>query len=249
MKQNNLFDLNIVDANQYTIAEELDRMLKESRFFRVLTLNSLMIISVLSDLKLKKWLQGSDLITADGQGIVLAMQLLNNTKVDSCSGIDLVYLLLEKSYRFYFVGARNNVINLVVDNVQKQFKNAKICGYSHGYLSDQDEDQVVADIRELKPDFILVGMGFPRQEKFIEKCSRHCDKGIAIGIGGVFDVLSGTKKKAPLFIKNSKLEWLFRAIQDPRRFMLFGNLVRYVIFVFGLFIKKNFFVKKVSKNI
>ena len=81
MKQNNLFDLNIVDANQYIIAEELDRMLKESRFFRVLTLNSLMIISVLSDLKLKKWLQSSDLITADGQGIVLAMQLLNNTKV------------------------------------------------------------------------------------------------------------------------------------------------------------------------
>ena len=248
MKQYNLFDLDIANANQFEISDYLGSVVPRKSFFRVLTLNSLMISSSLNDSNLKEWMKSSHLITADGQGIILGMKLLNNSTVQTCTGIDLVYLLLQKSYRFYFVGSTQDNIKLAVDKVHKQFPNADICGYSHGYLSSDEEAAVINHINLVKPDFILVGMGFPKQEYFIKRCSLECEQGVAVGIGGVFDVLSGAKKMAPSWIRFIKMEWFFRAIQDPRKFLSFGKLFAYLFYIVRLYCKRSLVKLKLLKN-
>ena len=249
MKQYKLFDLDIVDSDHIQVAEHLGSVVKNNRFYRVLTLNSIMIMSTITDINLKKWLKSSHLITADGQGIILGMKLLNNLNVKTCTGIDLVYLLLQKSYRFYFVGSSKDNIELAVQKVKRQFPNAMVCGYSHGYFSKDEEASILSDIQLTNPDFIFVGMGFPKQEYFIEQCSLICDRGIAIGIGGVFDVLSGVKKKAPSWVRYIKMEWFFRALQEPSKFLSFGQLFSYLFYILKIYVKKHFLRTKSFENV
>ena len=74
-------------------------------------------------------------------------------------------------------------------------------------------------------------MGFPKQEYFIQTLSQYCQHGVAIGVGGVFDILSGHKKRAPKWMRKKGCEWFFRTIQEPRRIFRWKALVLYVLFV------------------
>ena len=78
-------------------------------------------------------------------------------------------------------------------------------------------------------------MGFPKQEYFIQTLAQYCHSGVAIGVGGTFEVLSGMKSLAPVWVKVRGWEWIYRAIQDPKRFFRWKYLVYYIIFTFQNF--------------
>lgn len=84
-----------------------------------------------------------------------------------------------------------------------------------------DKDDIFTKIAEMKPDIVLVALGIPAQELLIEKHYEKFEKGIFMGIGGAFDVLSGMKNRAPKFFVNHNLEWLYRICKEPKRFKRF----------------------------
>ena len=103
----------------------------------------------------------------------------------------------------------------------------KIAGYQDGYV--QDKDAVFEEIVTLKPDAVLVALGIPAQEILIHKYYNRFDKGIFVGVGGSFDVLSGTKKRAPEIFIKLNLEWLYRIAKEPQRFKRFyDSNVRFI---------------------
>lgn len=238
MKKINLFDFDICNASPQLCSLSLKEMLSVDRFHRVVTLNPQMVMASLIDDHLKSWIQTADIITADGQGISLALRLLKQQSCQRCTGIDLVMELLQKPYRFYFVGGSSAVLERMLNSIQNKYPNAIVSGAYHGFLSDDQERDVIAEIEAVQPDFIFVAMGFPKQEYFIQHCSFVCKRGIAIGVGGVFDVLSGYKNRAPVWVQNMKMEWFFRSFQDPVRIFRLGYLFRYVVYVFKLFFLK-----------
>ncbi len=125
------------------------------------------------------------------------------------SGVDLVIeLLQQKGLSFYFVGSSEDVIKKTVDNTKRNYPNATIVGSSHGFFSEFDSPDVIKSIIDAKPDIILVGMGFPKQEYFIQTLAQYCHSGVAIGVGGTFEVLSGMKSLAPSWVKVRGLEWM-----------------------------------------
>ena len=119
----------------------------------------------------------------------------------------------------YLFGAKPEVIKDLVKVIREKYPNLNIAGTDNGYVNDKDA--VFEKMKKLQPDIILVALGIPVQEKLIYKHLKDFKKGIFVGVGGSFDVISGHKKRAPQIFINLKLEWLYRIITEPQRLKRF----------------------------
>lgn len=164
-------------------------------------------------------------VVPDGIAIVKACNMLKIPVTERIAGVDIAqYLLKEGNIQkksLYLFGAKPEVIDALAKKIKKEYPNINLLGYSNGYV--ENRDVVFEKIIKLKPDICLVALGIPHQEKLIYKYLDKFDKGIFVGVGGSFDVLSGCKKRAPkLFIKTNT-EWLYRIVTEPKRLKRFWN--------------------------
>jgi N-acetylglucosaminyldiphosphoundecaprenol N-acetyl-beta-D-mannosaminyltransferase len=226
------FGYTIWNESQDQCFANLDALVKSPGFHRVVTINPQMVAGAESDPLLKTWIKEADIIVADGVGIKWSGRLLHGYNLPVITGMSLVKLLLEMNcYSFYFVGATQHTIEKAVLFCENNYPGSKILGSHHGFFSAEKNKEINDDIIEKSPDFIFVGLGFPKQEYFIQYLSLTATRGIAIGVGGVFDVLSGNKRLAPNFFREWGLEWLYRGLQEPSRMRRWGFLFRYVFLV------------------
>lgn len=163
-----------------------------------------------------------DLI-ADGIGLVKMSGRYSNKLKERIPGIEIAEYLLSECNRLnksvYFYGAEEVVINKLIQVINNKYPNLHILGYKNGY--DYNRNEVFKDIVKQKPDLCLIALGVPAQEKLIYKNIQKFKKGIFVGVGGSFDVLSGTKKRAPRIFLKLNLEWLYRIIKEPSRIKRF----------------------------
>lgn len=162
-------------------------------------------------------------IVPDGIGVVKAAKILGYPIKERVAGIEIAQNLLEfldvTGRSLFLLGATEDVLQKLICKIQKQYPGIKLLGYQNGYV--QDKDAVLQKVLKLQPDVILVALGIPMQELLI---SRHYDeftKGIFIGVGGAFDVLSDAKKRAPQVFIDLNLEWFYRIISEPKRIKRF----------------------------
>lgn len=163
-------------------------------------------------------------IIPDGIGVVKALKLLKK-KAYRNTGIELVNHLLnyadKNSLKVFIYGAKEEVLSDFKHNCEQKWKNIKFSGLYNGY--DYDKEFVAEKIKKSDSDIILVALGTPRQEVFINSFYEDLDKGICVGIGGSIDVLSGHVKRAPEWFINHNLEWLYRITSEPKRLKRFWN--------------------------
>lgn len=163
-------------------------------------------------------------IVPDGIGVVKAANYIGINEINErITGVDISYTLLELANKYnksiYLLGASKEVIELTVKNINKEYPKVNILGYSDGYVDDKDD--VFKRIKNISPDIILVALGVPKQELLIAKHYDSFSKGIFVGVGGTFDVISGTKKRAPQIIQKLNIEWLYRIIGNKERIKRF----------------------------
>lgn len=167
-------------------------------------------------------------IIPDGIGIVKAANMLGAECDGKITGVDLAAFLLEMADKekksIYLFGAKEDVLNKLVAKIKNDYPNVTILGAKNGYI--KGKDSVFEEIINLEPDIVLVALGIPMQELLINKYYDNFDKGILVGVGGSFDVLSGSKKRAPQFFVVHNLEWLYRIVTEPSRLKRFyrGNI-------------------------
>ena len=176
-------------------------------------------------------LDKSTIIVPDGIGIIKGANLFGEKIEGTITGVELSKELFrianEKCKSLYLFGASNDVINKMVEMIKSKYSNIKILGFDNGYV--EDRQAVFEKMKELKPDIVLVALGIPNQELMIYNNLNYFDKGIFMGVGGSFDVLSGSKKRAPKFFVKSHLEWLYRITKEPKRLKrFFKSNVKYV---------------------
>lgn len=180
-------------------------------------------------------------IVADGIGIVKAAKFLDINIKERIPGVEISYGILEHANRYgkslYLFGASKEVIGLTVKKIKQSYPNVNILGYSDGYI--YDKDLVFENIKKLYPDIILVALGVPTQELLIGKHIDDFSKGIFIGVGGTFDVMSGTVKRAPQIFQKLNLEWLYRIAGDKKRMKRFYDSNIKFIFQIKKMSKKN----------
>ncbi len=170
-------------------------------------------------------------IIPDGIGIVKGAKALNYPIKETIPGIELTEEMLsycdEMGKSVFLFGATKEVVEKLENNLKEKYKNIKIAGTENGYV--EDKQKVFDKIKKLSPDLVLVALGIPNQEILIDKNFDSFNKGIFIGVGGTFDVLSGMKKRAPQFFRKLHIEWLYRIVVEPKRLnRFFKNNVRYI---------------------
>ncbi len=131
--------------------------------------------------------------------------------------IKLMELCVKKEYHIFLLGSKPDDLPLIREKLENQFPGIKIAGFHHGYFSEEDEEKIVNEINKSKPDVLILGMPSPKKEVFLLNQYNKINFKISLGIGGVFDILAGKKKPAPLIIKKMNIEWLYRFIQEPLR--------------------------------
>ena len=232
VSQVKLFGYSVELSTKANILEQIKHKAYSRKAWRVLTLNPEIVVGASANPVLLDWTRKSDCIVADGQGICWATKVLLNKKLTVTTGIDLVYdLIKQPELSIYFVGATQQTIDLTVKAVQKEEKHAVIAGYHHGYFKEDQVPTIVQDIIQSKATVVLVALGFPKQEQFIQQLDNKNFQGVTMGVGGSFDVVSGTKMGAPVWIRRVKCEWFYRGLQSPRRILRWGALWRFVIMV------------------
>lgn len=156
----------------------------------------------------------------DGIGIVLASKLTGGKIKERVTGFDLMIKLLENGNSnkrsAFFYGAKPEILHAALKNIELKYPNLVIAGGIDGYTS-MTEEEVVEQINRTSPDFLFVAMGFPRQELWLNRNVSKLDVKIFQDVGGSFDVLSGTVKRAPKFFLDYHLEWLYRSLSNPKR--------------------------------
>lgn len=200
-----------------------DNLINEKKMF-IVTANPETFMKSETDLELKKLLDDDNTtLVPDGIGIVKAARSINYSVCERITGIDIAVKLLEYANEFkkslYLFGAKKEVIEGMKDVLANKYPGIILIGASDGYVSNKDH--VFKEIAMLKPDIVMVAMGIPVQEKLIYKHLDKFKKGIFIGVGGSFDVISGSKKRAPKIFIKLNLEWLYRIICEPSRLKRF----------------------------
>ncbi len=224
---------------------EAHKKIKEAVFkkqpYFIVTANVENIYKAYKNPKLNKVFEKADIVTADGAGVLLAGKIIGSHFLERITGVDLseeLFKIGEKEdFRFYFLGTLPEILEKAVKNLRKRYPKLKIVGYQSGGSCSEDgyfdnDENIVKDIKNLKPNFVLVGLGCPKQEHWIQ---RHKDKfgAVCIGIGGSFDFWSGKEKRAPKLVQKAGLEWFYRLVQNPSlRFKRFFVLPKFFYLIF-----------------
>jgi N-acetylglucosaminyldiphosphoundecaprenol N-acetyl-beta-D-mannosaminyltransferase len=238
-----IMDLNFVHSTMNQLVFEVCNRIENNLKTFIVTANPEIVMHATNDSEYKEVLARADYITPDGIGIVIGSKVLSSPLKERLAGFDLMTQLLEASnnngYKIYLLGASPEVLERAVDNIQAKYHaKLQICGYHHGYFNQEKELYIIEEIRKYQPDLILVGLGFPRQENWINQFIDQFDKGIFMGVGGSFDVWAGNVKRAPLVWQKLNIEWLYRLIKQPSRWRRMMVLPQFLIKVIKIRIDK-----------
>lgn len=241
-----LFD-KLYNKSEESFYQILEKKLKENKKTFIVTANPETFMMSENDEEMKKLLLDKEtILVPDGIGIVKAARMIDYDIKERITGIDIANKLLELGNKqkksIYLFGAKQEVIDSMKEVIEKSYPNLKLVGASNGY--EKDKDKVFEKIAKAKPDIVLVALGIPLQEKLIYKHLNQFNKGIFVGVGGSFDVISGHKKRAPKIFIKLNLEWLYRILKEPKRLKRFYD--SNVKFLFKVKKKDN---KKITDNI
>lgn len=230
-----ILDVRIDEVTMNEAVEKVKIFLDEDKMHLICTPNPEMLMTAQNDEEFKRILNSSELNIPDGTGIVWAAEKLGNPLKERVAGFDFIHRIFElgkdKNISFYFLGSKPGVAETASKKIEEKYPGIKVVGTNDGYFSVEEEKRVIKEINSKKPDVLLVAMGAPKQERFINKYKDKLNCKIAIGVGGCFDVISGNVKRAPkLFIK-LRLEWLYRGLTDFRRLKRLGAIPRFMIAV------------------
>ena len=213
----------------------IDRFIAERTPHTIVTADASMAVIARRDPELHAIVEGADLVTPDGAGILMASRLLGVPVRYKVSGVDLVAHLCAlspgKGYRIFFLGAAPGVAAEAAAKAQVRWPGTHIVGVCDGYFSPEQEPSVLAQIKEANPDIVMVAFGIPKQEKWIARHKAALGAPVFMGIGGSFDVLSGRVKRAPVFMQRFGFEWLYRLIQNPKKISKVMTLPQFALLV------------------
>jgi len=233
-----LFQVGIDQVDNQETIQKIEEFIISKKSHQIVTPDTLAVLRARKDPEYHAILKSADLVTPDGAGILWATITLDHPLPERVTGIDIIHnicrLAAKKGYSLYLLGSYPGVAGEAALNLTRKYPGIKIAGTHHGYFAGEDsqncedvkngnsdknkeEKEIIAEIKENRPDILLVGMGVPKQEKWISKNLDKLNVPVCMGVGGSFDVLSGRIPRAPLWMQRHGMEWVYRSIKQPNR--------------------------------
>jgi N-acetylglucosaminyldiphosphoundecaprenol N-acetyl-beta-D-mannosaminyltransferase len=205
--------------------EEIERLVREGRNSFVVTPNADHVVRVSKNQAFAGIYAAASLVLADGMILLWAARFLGTPLLEKVSGSDLFPKMCEiageKGYRLFFLGGRPGAAALAAEQVRARYSAIRIVGlYSppFGFENDESENEkIVGMIKAAQPDILFVGLGSPKQEKWISRYKDRYQAPVSIGIGVSFEFVAGMVRRAPVWMQRAGLEWLWRLGMEPGR--------------------------------
>jgi N-acetylglucosaminyldiphosphoundecaprenol N-acetyl-beta-D-mannosaminyltransferase len=213
--------------------EKVREFLKSDSLNMIFTPNSEMLLDAVKDRELENILNKAQLVIPDGIGVVIASKFYGTPLKERVTGVDLSMKILElgakQNCKVFLFGASQESVTAAADKIRENYKGINVVGIRNGYYPEDEEEQIIDEINRSGAEILFVGLGAPRQEKLIYKYKDRLRVKIAIGFGGGIDALSGAVKRAPEFYQKAGLEWFYRFIKQPSRFMRILKLPKFIL--------------------
>ena len=242
MKTTKVLQTNISE----TSISEVSNILNSSTTQRVAICNANTLVRSVKNSLIKETINNFTIRTPDGFPVAKALSIISKQKFPRVDGYNVFLQTIEdglsKNSSHYFFGSNEYTTKLMIDNLKNLYPEIQIRGYICPEIMDSDllVKKYKDEIKNINADIIWVSLGFPKQEIFIDKIIKATEiNSNFVGIGGVFEWVAGTKKKAPEWVANMGFEWFLRLIQDPKR-LYKRYLIDNTLFVF-YFLRQVFF--------
>lgn len=198
----------------------IEQQIEKQQFTQHVVVNVAKLVHMQTDNLLADSVKACDIVNIDGMGVVWGARLCGHPVPERVAGVDLFHQLLALSnrnaYPVFLLGATNEVVSKTAEVVLQQNPGLKLAGVHHGYFWD-DEQAVVDLIKNSGARLLFVAITSPKKENFINKWRDQLGVDFVMGVGGTFDVVAGKVTRAPLWMQNAGLEWLYRVMQEPGR--------------------------------
>ncbi|MDN4605951.1 WecB/TagA/CpsF family glycosyltransferase [Sporosarcina highlanderae] len=222
------------------IINEIKTRMTAGQQSTIIAVNPEKVMAAQKNPEVKQLINGSTFQIPDGVGILLASKMKNGKIQSRVTGVDMMARLLkfaaDENHPIYLYGAKNEVVQKAAENIKQQNPGITIAGITDGY--EQDEEALIQRINESGAEIIFVALGSPKQELWIKRNMDNLKNVLVFqGVGGSFDVFSGTVKRAPALFRNTGTEWLYRLASDPKRIKRQMNLPLFLMNI--LFNRRN----------
>ena len=201
----------------------------------VVTPNPEIVMLCRSDSALSHAVDNAALVLADGIGIIKGAQILGTPLKEKIPGIEfaeeLFRLMAQRSMSVFLLGAKPGVADTAAAKLSERFSGLRIAGTNDGYFTD--DAPIIEKINSTAPDLLLVCLGAPKQEMWMQKNASSLNVGLMAGLGGSMDVFAGVAERAPEKWRKLNLEWLYRLKEDPSRAKRMTNLPKFGFAVVG----------------
>jgi len=229
----NVMDIPVYNKSAEEAFKVFIRFSKENRVRTLYTPNTEMVMMARRDPEFKAILKSSDLNLPDGIGLKLYARIHGLSLKEKIAGVEFMDRILgycEKAeLKIYILGGTEGVPETAGRLIQKKYPHIKVVGTHHGYFSKEEEPHVIDAINEASPNIIFVGLGAPRQEKWIHHHKRFLDADVVMGVGGSIDIFAQKARRAPRIFIILGLEWLYRLVKQPTRIRRMLLLPRFVL--------------------
>ena len=218
----NLFGVPIAKLNMAQTIDVVNDAIERGEQLHHSVVNAGKVVLMQKDEELRKSVVNADLINADGMAVVWAAKLCRKTLPERVTGIDLminlVKLAYEEGHTCYFLGAKKEIVEKVVEIYSEQYSENVIAGYHDGYFDVEDSADIAKKISDSGANMLFVAITSPKKEIFLDNNKEHLSNvNMIMGVGGSFDVVAGKVDRAPVWMQNAGLEWFYRFIQEPGR--------------------------------
>ncbi len=228
MERKKVLDVYVNDISVEDAVNQIVEWSREDGCHQIVTADAYMANLANVDPDFRSLMNSADLVTPDSSGIILASRLSGDPISRKASGCVIAEQLCRVSgrqgLRIFFFGASEKANAGAVENMLSKYPDLQVAGRRNGYFDPAESPAIAREIRESGANVLLVALGIPKQEYWIREYLPDTGAKAAIGIGGTFDVMSGNVKRAPVFLQNLYLEWLYRFLQAPKKSYKLGCL-------------------------
>lgn len=235
----NIIDIGIDNLTRQQAVYKTVKMIEEKGVHHIITLNPYKLHRIKTNNDLRLISQKADMHLASGAGLEWAARFLKSPLKERIGVLsfmmEIIRLAEIKEYTIFLVGGKPEVAERAFFNIKKSFPNIRIVGRHGGYFDTEREKSVIEAIRKSEANIVFVGLGFPKEDKWIHKIKNEFRNTVFISVGGSLDTISGEKRKAPPYFMEKGLDWFYRIITRPWRV---GRLFRLLLFFLNVIFRR-----------
>ena len=216
-----VFGVEVFNSSMAEVLDDLEERLESGAKSSVGFVNADCLNKCFSHTEYHETLRAMERVYPDGIGVRLAAQMFGNGVEENINGTDLFPLLCQRlagtPHGVFLLGAREGLAEKVAENMTERYPGITFAGHQHGYFTAENEDEVINKINASGASVLLVALGAPQQELWLARNRDRLNASILMGVGGLFDFYSGRIERAPVWIREIGLEWVWRLLQEPGR--------------------------------